>query len=230
MKFVLGCLFVVIGTASGVTAQTKAPTTKPAAPASIGGWQQTLSKSQFDDSPTVVLRLAAEASVRVWLKSVLPVLILRCQERVFQAYIVTSTAAHVQSGDSRTVRLRFDSDAAETQRWSQSTDGDALFAPGPESLLDRLRTAKRLLFEFTPFNASPVVASFSTGGLTNHLSRLTAACPEMTRTQAEKIAQAERSEREAAELQRRLSDPTTPASALIGQTEQQIRWRLGEPL
>src|SRR5687767_4065285 len=189
MRIALGCLLVVIGTSSSAIAQTKAPTTRPTPPASAGRWLQTLSKSQFDDSPTVVLRLAASAPVRVWLKSVLPVLILRCQERMLQAYIVTSTAANVESGDSRTVRLRFDSDAAETQGWAESTDSDALFAPAPEFLLDRLRTTKRLLFGFTPFNAPPVVASFSTEGLTNHLSRLTAACPEMTRPQAEIVQQ-----------------------------------------
>jgi hypothetical protein len=41
--------------------------------------------------------------------------------------------------------------------------------------------------------------------------------------------QLEEGERAAAELERRLNDPTTPASALIGQTEQQVKWRLDEP-
>src|SRR6266849_4436714 len=56
-------------------------------------WQLTLSRSKMDDSQTVVLALQADAPVPVWLKRVVPVLILRCQEKVLDTYIHVLTAS-----------------------------------------------------------------------------------------------------------------------------------------
>jgi hypothetical protein len=46
----------------------------------FGKWHVSASKSQFDDSRTVVLTLIAENGIQGWLATSLPQLILRCQE------------------------------------------------------------------------------------------------------------------------------------------------------
>ena len=58
------------------------------------------------------------------------------------------------------MRVRFDDAGAERQRWSQSTDNEALFAPNAVQMARNIAKAKTLRFEFTPFNASPVIATF----------------------------------------------------------------------
>jgi type VI secretion system protein VasI len=178
-------------------------------------WKIALSKSPMDDSRTVVLSLTADASVPVWLKSVTPMLVLRCKERILDTYVVTNTAAMVESSDYRTVRLRFDGATAERQGWPESNDHSALFAPEPEVFLDRLRKTSKLIFQFEPFNAAPVIVGFHTGGLNSRISQLLAACPETTKTQAQRVAERKR---------------TNPlASDLIGATETAVTQQIGRP-
>jgi hypothetical protein len=94
---------------------------------------------------------------------------------------VTDTPAAVEYGGGHTVRLRFDADAPRVEDWPQSSDHAALFAPEPEVFLERLRSADRLLVEFTPSNASPVIVAFDSRGLQHHVNQLIEACPKATR-------------------------------------------------
>lgn len=162
-----------------------APAPRVSTPESVppGRWTSGSSaRSLMDDSSTVTLHLDADAPVKAWLKVVEPALVLRCKERVLDTYMVTNTAAAVEYGGSHTVRLRFDSATPVSENWGEATDHAALFAPEPENFLDRLRTTDRLVLEFTPFNASPVILTFDTRGLQHHVNRLLDACPEATRT------------------------------------------------
>jgi hypothetical protein len=83
--------------------------------AQFGKRRVTKSKSQFDDSPTVLLALKAENSIKGWLTTSIPTLFIRCQERRTEVFVATGTQASVESGalDLHTVRLRY---------WIGSTD------------------------------------------------------------------------------------------------------------
>jgi hypothetical protein len=132
----------------------------------------------MDDSRKVVYRLEAENDVSVWLKTVRPALIARCQEGKTDAYVVTHSSASVEYGstDEHTVRLRFDEDKATTERWTESTDNDALFAPQPVRFLRSLATSEALRFGYTPFNASPVVVEFTTRGFGEPFQNIASTC------------------------------------------------------
>jgi hypothetical protein len=133
----------------------------------------------MDGSRTVVVSLVAEAPVKLWLDTVTPDLYLRCKERRIQAYVITGSAAANESYDhidEGRVRFRVDSAAAISQWWSESTDSKALFASNSKGLITSLAGATWLLFEFTPFNASPVQVRFKVKGLDAYLPRLKAAC------------------------------------------------------
>jgi type VI secretion system protein VasI len=191
-----------------------------------GAWKLDVSKSPMDDSPTVVVSLRADAPVQVWLKSVQPTLILRCKERRLDAYVSTDTAANVESDDRHTVRLRFDANAAAAQNWSESTDHAGLFAPAPAEFLNRLRTTSRLLFQFDPFNAPPVIVSFSTSDLATYAQRIVAACPAATKTAAQRASDQRRADAQQLAERKR----TNPISGdLVGATENAVKERLGEP-
>lgn len=165
-------------TATPAATRTPAPTRTPTPPPVGGKWDVTTDSSAFDDSPRVVLSLDAERQIEGFLKSYRPVLILRCQEGEIEAYIVTGMAADVEAGnfDGATVRIRMDDGAAETLNTMRSTDDEALFFENATQLISRLESAERLLFQFTPFNASPTETSFDLRGLSEVLPQLRAAC------------------------------------------------------
>jgi Type VI secretion system VasI, EvfG, VC_A0118 len=145
--------------------------------AAVDPWQVREDTSPMDSTKRVVLSNDAENEINVWLGSKRATLILRCQERKTNAYVLTGSAASVEYGtDSHTVRLRFDDANPVTQHWSESTDREALFAPNAVRLAKQIANAKKLTFEFTPFNASPAVVYFKVEGLRAHLGKLSGAC------------------------------------------------------
>jgi type VI secretion system protein VasI len=150
------------------------------APNGVGAeaqWQIREDKSAMDGTKTVVISRDAENDIQGWLESNRPSLIVRCQERKTEAYIVTGTAANVEyDTDSHTVRLRFDDGKPITQHWSASTDDKALFAPNAIEFAKNLVGSKLLTFEFTPFNANPAVVHFRLEGLAPYLQKAAAAC------------------------------------------------------
>jgi type VI secretion system protein VasI len=143
-----------------------------------GKWQVSEAKSKFDDSRTVVLRLAAENGIKGWLANSIPQLIVRCQERKTEVYVVTGMPASVEYGEFQrhTVRLRYDDDAAITITSSESTDNKALFIPDAMSSIRRMWTGHALVVGLTPFNANPVTIEFDISGLSSAIQPLREAC------------------------------------------------------
>lgn len=153
--------------------QKPASTGAPAASKWTGGAS---GKSLMDDSPIVVYRLLAEASVGVWLGRARPTLFVRCQEGETETYINFGTASHVESGSTRTVQIRFDQDEMREEEWSQSTDDVALFAPSPEEFAREIAAARRLRVRWIPFNAPPVTVEFDVRGFQRLIGRVAKPC------------------------------------------------------
>jgi hypothetical protein len=108
----------------------------------------------------------ANEPVSAWMKMVRPILVVRCMAGTMEAFVVTDTAAQIEARtEAHTVRMRFDGDAISTERWPDSEEHDALFAPDGAALAARLAHARVFEFGFTPHNAAPVVARFSVEGL-----------------------------------------------------------------
>ncbi len=132
----------------------------------------------MDDSQGVTFSLSADNEIAGWLARETPTLIVRCRENATAVYIVTGMAASVESGDlqGHTVRVRFDDASAQRQRWTESTDNEALFAPDPIPMARNIAKAKALRLEFTPFNASPVIVTFDVSGFDERVGKVAAAC------------------------------------------------------
>jgi hypothetical protein len=71
-----------------------------------------------------------------------------------------------------TVRLRFDDHQPEREIWDQSADDKALFSQSPIRFVKKVARSKTLTFEFTPFQASPAIATFSVAGFARRLPAL----------------------------------------------------------
>lgn len=160
----------------------------------------------MDDSKTVVVALDSENTAEGPLGAVRPSLIVRCQQKKTQVYVVTGMAATVEEDidggprDSHKVGLRLDDGPAKYDSWGESTDHKALFASdliwgeqwdsligmnapkvvaysgGVVEFAKKLAGASKLTFQFTPFDGSPQVAQFDVRGLNPHLHKIAEAC------------------------------------------------------
>jgi hypothetical protein len=126
---------------------------------------------------SVAFELAANNDVQVWLRTVRPVLIVRCMNKTTEAFVFTDSAAKMELQDEdHTVRFAFDDEPLSTERWPDSQEHDALFARDGAAFARRLLQAHTLQFGFTPHNAEPVVAKFSVTGLTPLMEHATKPC------------------------------------------------------
>ena len=114
----------------------------------------------------VAFDVDANEPVSAWMKLVRPILVVRCTGGTLDAFVVTDTAAAIEPrSEAHTVRLRFDGQSPASERWPDSEEHDALFAPDGAAFAARLAGAEVFEFGFTPHNAAPVVARFSVAGL-----------------------------------------------------------------
>lgn len=145
---------------------------------SKGKWSSQTTVSPLDDSKNVYLILKADAAITNRLgETFLPVLIIRCEEKGIDAYIVTGMAPNVDySADDVTVKLSFDKNEGKRIKLSKSTDGKALFFQSPKDWVRQIEDADALLFEFTPYNSAPVMTTFDIRGLKEAIEPLRKAC------------------------------------------------------
>lgn len=145
---------------------------------STGKWRIFRSTSAMDDSKTVVVELTAENFIKGWLSEYSPVLVIRCKENKTELYIRTGMSSDPEYGlyNEHTVRIRLDDGKPFKQRWSDSTDNEALFAPKSIALAKDIAKSKKMLFEFTPFSSSPQTVEFDVQGLMPHLEELAKTC------------------------------------------------------
>jgi len=114
----------------------------------------------------VAFELPAENKVQAWTTQVEPVLVVRCMARRVEAFVYTATPARIEPQDEdHTVAIAFDDEPQSAERWPDSAEHDALFAPDGEAFARRIAGARTLRFGFTPHNARPVTVHFNVEGL-----------------------------------------------------------------
>jgi hypothetical protein len=125
----------------------------------------------------VAYELEADQQVKVWTTAVRPLLVVRCLGRKTEVFVYTETPARLESADeNHTVGLALDRSPETAERWPDSEEHDALFAPDGTSLARRLSTASHLRFGFTPHNAPPVTVDFDLTGADTVVSKVASTC------------------------------------------------------
>jgi hypothetical protein len=110
--------------------------------------------------------LPANNTVSIWMGRVRPVLVVRCVEKKTEVFVFTGSAIKIEPNtEDHTVTYGFDDGVALNERWPDSAEHDALFAPDGFAFAARLLQARTMKFGFTPHNAEPVVAQFRVSGL-----------------------------------------------------------------
>jgi hypothetical protein len=154
-------------TAARVAAAGVIPTTSHVVPAAPGRWSNgSHSRWKSDRPKDLVLELPADNKVSVWMRSVRPMLVVRCMKRSTEVFVFTESAARIETQDeNHTVQISLDGAPASTERWPDSVEHDALFAPNGEAFARRLLSASTMSFGFSPHNAQPVEVRFNVSGL-----------------------------------------------------------------
>ena len=126
---------------------------------------------------SVAYQLDADQQVRVWTTHVRPSLVMRCLNRKTEVFVYTETPSKLESTDGlHSVKLTFDDAAESDERWPDSAEHDALFAPDGTALARRISTAHHLRFGFSPHNADPVQVDFDLGDAGSVVSHLAKTC------------------------------------------------------
>ena len=126
---------------------------------------------------SVAFELAADRDVPVWMHRVQPLLVVRCLAHKADVFVFTDSPARIEPEDeNHTVHVAFDADPVTTERWMDSEEHDALFAPDGTAFARRLATSHSLRFGFTPHNAAPVTVQFTTTGFDRVLERVATQC------------------------------------------------------
>jgi hypothetical protein len=126
---------------------------------------------------SVAYELEADQQVRVWTTHVRPSLVVRCLNRKTEVFVYTETPSKLESTDGlHSVRLTFDDAAGSEERWPDSAEHDALFAPDGTALARRISSAHHLRFGFSPHNADPVQVDFELGDAAAVMSHVAKTC------------------------------------------------------
>jgi hypothetical protein len=121
--------------------------------------------------------LLAENKVHTWFGPTQPVLVVRCQSRTMETFVYTRSATRIEPhAEGKTVTVSVDDEPAKTERWMDSDDRVALFAPDGAAFARRLLHAQMLRFGYSPHNADDVVAQFHVAGLASRLESVAKEC------------------------------------------------------
>lgn len=152
------------------------PAVEASAAAGTPKWQSNAEWVGFQKR-AVAFELPANNKVPVWLRQAHPYLVVRCIGKRLDAFVYMESTAQIEPQDERhTVRLRVDDAPEVTERWQDSDEHDALFAPDGVAFAQRLTRAQVLRVGYRPHNAAPVVAEFNVGGLSEVIAPFAAQC------------------------------------------------------
>ena len=155
---------------------TPAPVAPPV-PAVPSKWNANNRDWLLNAKRGVAFELPALKKVGIWQGIAQPMLVVRCDAGRIQTFVYTASAIQMEAIDeNHTVRVSFDGEPEATERWADSPEHDALFAPDAAAFAKRLATAQTLKVSYTPHNAPRAVAEFQTHGLSELLVPATKQC------------------------------------------------------
>lgn len=143
-------------------------------------WRSSESTNPLDDRKIVVATGEADVDLTTGTESTIK-LTVRCQSGKTEMWIAWDEYLGDDSNDVfaewKRVTVRVGKEKARTERWNISTDGVASFAPGsPQALLRQMAKADQALFQATPYNESPITATFKLNGFVKALEPVAKQC------------------------------------------------------
>lgn len=172
----------VEATSGRVVAPQAAPIARPES-TSAPKWSRTR-QSQWatDGSRTIGFEVEALRDVAVYMDRVRPVLAVRCISQQTEVFVVLRSSPSIENGgDTHTVRIGLDEEPDVEERWLDSSNMQALFAPDARAFAARMATARHLRFAFKPYNAPPASVDFDVHGFEGPLAAMAKTCAPATK-------------------------------------------------
>ena len=172
-----------VAAATRATAASRSPLETPVAPPAAPGWTTEHQAQWLGNRPrSAAFELPADNTVAIWLGKIRPILVVRCVAKRTETFVFTGSAIRIEPRtEDHTVTFAFDGGGEATERWPDSAEHDALFAPDGVAFAERVAHAQTMTFGYTPHNAEPVVARFHVAGLTGFLDRAAKECGRAAR-------------------------------------------------
>ncbi len=164
--------------AAPMAAGTAVPSAASVAAFSAPKWSHAHAYRWVSNRPrSVAFELESIERVPVWTTTVRPMLVVRCLSKKTELFVYTETAARIEADDeNHTVGLAFDGGPQSVDRWPDSEEHDALFAPDSAALATRIASAHHLKFTYTPHNAQPVTVNFDLNGADEVVANVRKTC------------------------------------------------------
>ena len=167
----------VAATSGKVVAPQAAPLARPE---STGAprWNRTRQAQWASDgSRTIGFEVEALRDVAVYMDRVRPVLAVRCISHQTEVFVMLRSSPSIENGgDTHTVRIGLDEEPDVEERWLESINMQALFAPDAKAFAARMATARRLRFAFKPYSAPPAAVEFDVHGFEGPLAAMAKTC------------------------------------------------------
>jgi len=147
---------------------------------SNAAWQIRTKKSEFKDTTDVYMTVESDEPVSCGFRGEQRILLfVRCQENTTS--VILATHCHLTSGHGGygRVEYRIDDKKAASRTFEESTNNRSLGLWSGGSAIPftkKMFDSNRLIVRFTPFNESPVTASFKIAGLADAITPLREAC------------------------------------------------------
>ena len=165
--------------AASADAPTGSPSSATALPAvsAVQRWSTDNRAFWLGNQRGAAFQLLAEHDVHTWFGPTQPVLVVRCASRKMEAFVYTRSPTRIEPHvEGKTVTVSIDGEPTRTERWSDSEDRVALFAPDGAAFAQRLLHGDTLRFGYSPHNADDVVAQFHITGLAKMLEPVAKQC------------------------------------------------------
>lgn len=160
--------------ATGKIARASGSVIASGAPAGI---KWTATDDRTGRTRVVSFELVSENEIGLADRRSRPILVLRCAPGSLDSFVVTGGAARIENDPhSHTVRIGFDGAAEATERWLDSEERDALFAPDGTAFARQLVGRRGMSFTFSPFGAPEATATFDLHGLEAMLVHMPKTC------------------------------------------------------
>lgn len=131
-------------------------------------WRTSDSTNPLDDSKIVIATGESDVDLTNGTEKTIK-LTIRCQSGKTEMWIAWDEYLGDDSNDVyadwKRVTVRIGKEKARTERWGISSDGVASFAPGsPQTMLRQMAKSDKAVFQTTPYNESPITATFKLDG------------------------------------------------------------------
>lgn len=144
----------------------------------VGAWNARYIENKMDNKTRLMLVLQGSEPFPNRIRQRPPEIVVRCEAGKID--VLVNAATHISSPNDdlyqHRFRARFDDGKPEQIVGDKATSSDAVFFPNPSHYLKKLRAARKLMVEVTPYGFAPATSTFNVAGLDQHREAMVKHC------------------------------------------------------